>query len=105
MKGERKKLSFYKKRGGGVQKGLSCLEWGVQKVSDKRFSHFVGPLPIINYWSLSAAFSCFPVNHSFPSYVSNVQIAALSNFKHTLHQNLCLIMDNIVGEGQCESLK
>ena len=88
-----------------MQKGLPCLEGGVQKNSDTQFSYFVDPLPIINYWYLSATFSCFLVNHSFPSYVSNVQIAALSNFKHTLHQNVCLIMDNIVGESQCESLK
>ena len=36
----------------GVQKCLPCLEGGMKKVAEPRFSHFVAPLPIINDQSL-----------------------------------------------------
>ena len=41
---------LFKRGGGGV---LPCLEGGAYKVSDRRFSYFLPPLPIINDQSLS----------------------------------------------------
>ena len=52
--GEVKKKFPLFKRGGGVRKVLPCLEegGGAQKIVDRRFNHFVAPLPVINDQSL-----------------------------------------------------